>query len=155
MTRSALAFPALVAALLATPVFAQDAPQADQGPLDAVHALFDAMAAHDVAAARKLMLPGTKFIVARGDGTTRVADDAEFLDMLGKDTQAKWQERIWDPQVQVDGPMAQVWAPYDFHLDGTLSHCGTDLFTLVHGAAGWQVAAIAYTMRKDGCAAGG
>jgi hypothetical protein len=51
--------------------------------------------------------------------------------------------------------MAQVWAPYDFHLDGKFSHCGVDMFTLVQGKDGWRIAAIAYTGRKDACPPGG
>jgi hypothetical protein len=144
--------------LALAPAFAQEqaqAPAADAGPLAAVDALFSAMSTHDVAAARKVLLPGAKFLVVRADGNTRAGDDAGFLDTLGKDAKSAWRERIWSPQVQVDGPMAQVWAPYDFHLDGKFSHCGVDVFTLVQGKDGWQIAAIAYTGRKDNCPPGG
>jgi hypothetical protein len=44
------------------------------------------------------------------------------------------------------------WAPYDFHLDGKLSHCGIDSFGLVRGADGWRIAGISYTVQKTGCA---
>ena len=159
MSRPSFVVPTLVASLLLAPVpaFAQEqAPAADTaGPLGAIDALFAAMSTHDVAAARKLLLPGAKFLVVRADGTTHVSDDAGFLDTLGKDTKSAWQERIWSPQVRVDGPMAQVWAPYDFHLDGKFSHCGVDVVTLVQGKDGWQIAAIAYTGRKDNCPPGG
>jgi hypothetical protein len=128
---------------------------ADAGPLAAIDALFAAMSSHDVAAARKVLLPGARFLVVRADGNTHAGDDAEFLDTLGKETKSAWKERIWSPQVRLDGRMAQVWAPYDFHLDGKFSHCGVDVFTLVQGKDGWQIAAIAYTGRKDNCPPGG
>lgn len=32
--------------------------------------------------------------------------------------------------IQVDGPLATVWARYDFYLNGTFSHCGHDAFML-------------------------
>jgi len=149
-----------VAILLALPLtaIAQPSPATDAhatGPLAAVDALFSAMARHDVTAARRLLMPGAKFLVIRADGDLHASDDGQFLDALGKDPKAAWKERIWSPQVQVDGAMAQVWAPYDFHLDGTFSHCGTDVFTLVHGTDGWRIAAIAYTARKNHCPAGG
>jgi hypothetical protein len=141
-------------AVIARPTHAPGA-HAAAAPLVAVNALFAAMSRHDAGAARKLLVPNARFMVMRADGTVRTSDDAQFLDALGKNTKALWKERIWSPQVRVDGAMAQVWAPYDFHLDGQFSHCGIDTFTLVHGAEGWRIAAIAYTVRKDHCPAGG
>ena len=29
---------------------------------------------------------------------------------------------MWDPEVQVDGDIAALWAPYDFHIGGRFSH---------------------------------
>lgn len=134
----------------ATPPVEPDSKPAADGPLATVQALFDAMSAHDAGAARKLIAPGAKLIVVRPDGSVHVGADEGFIEALGKDT-ARWQERMWNAQVQVDGPMAQVWAPYDFHHGGELSHCGTNAVTLAHGAEGWQVVAITYTMRRDAC----
>ncbi len=158
MTRSTV-LSGLLALLLSLPFAAasRDAAKAAAGddPLSAVQALFDAMASHDVEAARRSMLPGTRFVMVRADGTIRASSDAEFLEALGKEPKSAWRERIWSPQVAVDGPMAQVRAPYDFHLDGKFSHCGTDLFTLAKDADGWRIVAVAYTARKDGCPPGG
>ena len=154
--RTSLACLALATLAPASVAFAQSAPMTGEdadGPLAAVQALFDAMAAHDVAAARKLMAPGTQMLVVRPDGTLHVGDEARFIEALGKDA-ASWQERSWDARVTVDGPMAQVWAPYDFHHGGTFSHCGTNSVTLARGTEGWRIVAIAYTMRKDDCPAG-
>ena len=54
--------------------------------------------------------------------------------------------------LMVQGNLAQVWAPYDFHLDGKLSHCGIDSFSLVRNADGWRVVGVSYTVQKVGCA---
>ena len=126
---------------------------AGEGPLAAVQALFDAMAAHDTAAARALIAPGAQLLVVRPDGSVHAGKDEGFIEALGKDS-ASWHERSWNAEVKVDGPMAQVWAPYDFHHGGRFSHCGSNSVTLARGAAGWQVIAIAYTMRKDDCPPG-
>ena len=45
-----------------------------------------------------------------------------------------------------------VWAPYDFHVNGAFSHCGVDVFSLVRTAEGWRIAAVAYTVEREGCA---
>lgn len=145
----ATALPGIALARTAPPPAAADA----DGPLATVQALFDAMAAHDAAAVRRLIAPGTQMLVVRPDGSVHVGKDAGFIEAVSKD-KASWQERSWDAKVAVDGPMAQVWAPYDFHHGGEFSHCGTNSVTLVKGAEGWQVVAIAYTMRKDDCPAG-
>lgn len=119
--------------------------------LGAVDALFAAMAKHDVDASRQLILPGATFVVVLPDGTVKVEPDTGYLDTLGKHKEA-FRERIWDAQVTVQGNLAQVWAPYDFHLDGKLSHCGIDSFSLVRNADGWRVAGVSYTVQKVGCA---
>jgi hypothetical protein len=119
--------------------------------LGAVDALFAAMAKHDVDASRQLILPGATFVVVLPDGAVKVEPDTGYLDTLGKHREA-FRERIWDAQVTVQGNLAQVWAPYDFHLDGKLSHCGIDSFSLVRGTDGWRVAGISYTVQKVGCA---
>jgi SAM-dependent methyltransferase len=61
-------------------------------------------------------------------------------------------ERMWQPVVHVEGPLATLWAPYDFHVDGKRSHCGVDAVTLLRGDAGWRVAGITYTVQRADCA---
>lgn len=146
----------LAAALPASPIARAQSGGAEveaAGPLATVQALFDAMAAHDAAAARRLIAPGAKLLVVREDGSVHVGSDEGFIEALGKDT-ARWLERSWDAEVLVDGPLAQVWVPYDFHRDGAFSHCGTNSVTLARGVDGWRIVAIAYTMRKYDCPPG-
>lgn len=121
--------------------------------LGAVDALFDAMAKHDVDASRKLIVPGASFVVIKPDGSVAIEHDSDYLASLGRHKEA-FRERIWDAQVFVQGDLAQVWAPYDFHLDGKLSHCGIDSFSMVRGAGGWRVAAVSYSVQKVGCKPG-
>ncbi|WP_189439812.1 nuclear transport factor 2 family protein [Rhodanobacter panaciterrae] len=118
--------------------------------LGAVDALFDAMAKHDVDASRKLIVPGASFVVLKPDGTVAMEHDSDYLDSLAKHKEA-FRERIWSAQVTVQGDIAQVWAPYDFHLDGKLSHCGIDSFSMVRTVEGWRVAGVSYTVQKVGC----
>ncbi len=126
------------------------ADMAHRAVLATVDALFSAMATHDVEASRRLFVPGATLIVVRADGTVVTEHDRDYLGALATQT-GQWRERIRNPQVLVRGDLAQVWAPYDFHLDGKLSHCGTDSFTLVHGNGGWRIASISYTVQKQGC----
>ncbi|MEP6897649.1 MAG: nuclear transport factor 2 family protein, partial [Rhodanobacter sp.] len=119
--------------------------------LDAVDALFVAMGRHDVAASRKLIIPGAGFMVINADGTSVMERDIDYLDSLAKHKEV-FHERIWKPQVTVQGNIAQVWAAYDFHLDDKFSHCGIDSFSMVRSADGWRIASVSYTVQKQGCA---
>ena len=153
MNRHLRASIAVAALLLSVNVSATDAIEAAESPLAAVDALFEAMAVHDTHAARQLIVPGAQFVVVRADGSSAMRDDAGFIESLAQRPEIELRERMWSHQVLVDGPMAQVWGPYDFHIDGTFSHCGVNSIGLVRGADGWRIAAVSYTMRKDGCEA--
>jgi len=62
-----------------------------------------------------------------------------------------WHERVWDARVEVHGPIAMVWAPYDFRRGEEFSHCGVDGFTLVRTPDGWRIAWAVYTVEREGC----
>ena len=64
-----------------------------------------------------------------------------------------WDERLSDPEVRIDGNLAQVWSDYTFRLSGTLHHCGIDAFMLLKVGDTWKITQIADTERKD-CAPG-
>ena len=53
--------------------------------------------------------------------------------------------------VLVDGPVATVWAPFAFYLDGNFSHCGIDIFTLIRADGNWKIATITYSHIEDDC----
>jgi hypothetical protein len=123
--------------------------------LAAVERLFDAMARRDTAAARALMAPGSRLLSMGGDSagaTPRVQSDTAFLRFLAVGNE-RLLERVWSPTIQLRGPLATVWAPYDFHIDGRRTHCGVDAFTLVRTGSVWRIAGIAYTVERRNCPA--
>jgi hypothetical protein len=60
-------------------------------------------------------------------------------------------ERYWDPVVMIEERIATVTTPYDFHVNGLLRHCGTDVFTLVLGNDGWRISGGVYTVQRNFC----
>ena len=62
-----------------------------------------------------------------------------------------WNERIYDPEVRIDGNVAQVWAYYTFHRNATFSHCGVDAFMLVRVGTSWKITQLADSQRTQGC----
>ena len=62
----------------------------------------------------------------------------------------QFRERYWDAKIITDGYIASVWAPYDFYLNGSFSHCGVDLFYLVKNNNNtWKIAHFGFTRNKE------
>ena len=115
-----------------------------------IQKLFDAMAAHDSAAAKAVVQPEGRLYAARPDGTLTQSTLDEFATHLGT-MKDQMLERMWNPTVLIRGRIAQVWAEYDFYLNGKFHHCGIDNVSLVKGPEGWKVAGITYTAETSGC----
>lgn len=128
-----------------------DASRADV--VEAVQSFFDALAAKDTAALRAAFHPdATLTSVADEGGPGDVAPAAvdDFLRSIGS-TGAELHEAIGEVEVRIDGPLATVWTPYTFYVDGSPSHCGVNAFDLVRIARGWVVLHVSDTRRRDGC----
>jgi hypothetical protein len=84
--------------------------------------------------------------MAVGFETTRRTGRDEFARRLA-DTTSPMYERMWDPEVRIDGAVATLWAPYDFYRALEFSHCGTDAFQLANTPDGWKVMMVSYTVQ--------
>ena len=140
-----LALIALSASLLgvASGVEAQD--DEERAVIEAVQAMFDAMEALDPEAFRDSMIP-EGLLTAVGFETTQQTTREQFATRLA-DVTSPMYERMWDPEVRIDGPVATLWAPYDFYRGLEFSHCGTDAFQLAKTPEGWKVVLVSYTVR--------
>jgi hypothetical protein len=141
---------ALLLFACSVPLCAADS-SAEKDVIAAAQKLFDAMSAHDSAAARASMLPNVQFTSVGQDGKISNTTGEQFATRIGQITKPML-ERIWEPKVLIRGPLAQLWAEYDFHLDGKFSHCGVDAFTLAKTPDGWKIASVADTRETEGCA---
>lgn len=120
-----------------------------------VDRLFDAMRAGDSAAFRATLHPQARLVsatVSEGQPVLEIEESLEgFVTAVGTPHEETWDERIWDVEVRVDGPLAVVWADYAFYIGDRLSHCGVDAFQLFKGSDGWRIFEIADTRRREGC----
>jgi len=132
-------------------VLAQAPPATDSGPQAVVQQLFEAIAGQKVDIVRSLFAPNAVLLSVKDDGPPASMRYQDFADLLASSKNA-WLERIWNPTVLVHGPIAVVWAEYDFHLSGTLSHCGVDSISLLKTSAGWKISSISDTRETSGCA---
>jgi hypothetical protein len=146
-----LLLPALVLLSVGGNLAAQEATPADRAAvLAAVDSLFSSMSRHDTLASRAILLPGATFYSLAPGRPPRSTSDTAYIRSLARDA-VGLKERIWNPTVWLHGPIAQVWTPYDFHVDGKFSHCGVDSFSLIRTEAGWRIAAATYTIETTGC----
>ena len=138
----------LVALFAASTVQAQSPDAERDAVLRTVQAFFDTMTARDVEGARKILQPQGRFHSMRiRDGKPEVrafANEEYFADLQA--SKQTMRERIWNPEVRIHGPIASVWAPYDFWIDGKFSHCGIDQFDLIKTEDGWKLAGGVYTV---------
>lgn len=62
----------------------------------------------------------------------------------------KFEERILNYTIQIDGKMAHAWTPYEFYVNGKLSHSGVNSFTFYKENDVWKIIYIIDTRRKSG-----
>lgn len=60
----------------------------------------------------------------------------------------KFQEKVLSYNIQIDGSMAHVWAPYEFYLNDKLSHSGVNTFALFKEKDKWKIIYLIDTRRK-------
>ena len=125
----------------ATPALAAPPVAREAAVLAPVHAFFAAMSRYDQAGMRAQVLPAGMATLMR-DGKPVQLALGDFIDRVNPG-KARIEERIRDPQVNVDDDIAVVWAPYVFLLDGKPQHCGTDVFNLARVDGRWLIAGIA------------
>ena len=134
-----------------TPPAPQDEAAAVLAP---VNATFAAIAARNGELLRPIVREDGNLIIAieGEDGKRRIVRRAmtEFITGM-KPGAEKYEERLYDPAIEVDGDVAFVWGRYNFYIDGKIHHCGYDLFDLVREGGTWKVANISYSSRTTGC----
>lgn len=92
-------------------------------------------------------------IVTNKEGKTYARNEsiAEFAESIGKLPKGAADERIRFDLIKIDGPLAMVWAPYNFYFKEKFSHCGIDSFQLLRSGGVWKILYIVDTRRKEGC----
>ncbi len=121
--------------------------------IEVVEQLFTGMQSRDTGLLAGILDSTAQFSSVRDVGGTHQVRRRSATDFLisiaaGGDTLI---ERMWNPEVRMDGDVATLWAPYDFHLGDRFSHCGYDAFHLVRVNGRWRITAITYTVRDSAC----
>lgn len=160
VTRWCTAQRVLGVAVLAVSTAATAAPlraQSDrQAVIGVVTRFFDGMRTRDTTLMRSTVVPSANLISASGPtGLGEPMTIDQFIARVAKGTGPGGDERIESPKVQVDTPLASLWAYYTFTRGGetTVNHCGVDVFLLRKSADGWKIFEVSDTRRTEGCTA--
>jgi len=122
----------------------------EKAVLAAIQNLFDGMAAHDAVKIKSAMTPEARLVAARDTKPAAIVTRDEFAQSIASNP-GSLRERIWEPKIMIHGPIAMLWAPYDFHLNGKFHHCGIDTFLMLKTEEGWKASALSYTSETEHC----
>lgn len=139
-----LVFPSRTAAAQAT---------ARDSVLAIVQQAFDLMRSRDTAGMRQLFDSTARLIGIRDTTTaTRPRTVSQFLaSVASTPAERTSDERMFDPEVRIDGPVAQVWTYYTFRSGTTFSHCGTDAVSLIRSGGTWKIVSFVWNVRTERC----
>jgi len=158
MIRNALFRPAILCASvvlvqLASPGAAA-AQTAEDEVLTVVSQLFEGMRTRDADLLTSLFHPDARMTgTGLRDGSYQVTVDPPtgWIESIASYTGGVIDERFYDPQVDVSGPLAAVWTEYDLYVGGEFRHCGVDAFHLALTDDGWKIVHVADTRVTEGC----
>ena len=120
----------------------------------AVNKLFIAMATADSAGVIGSFTDGGLLqSVSEKDGKTNIETEkiTGFAHIIASMQKGDADEQIKFNTIKIDGPLAFVWAPYNFFYKGKFSHCGVDCFQIVRINGEWKIQYIIDTRRTAGC----
>lgn len=129
------------------------APAEEAAVLAAIDGFFESMAARDAATFAALQ-------TAEGMTYTQRFDEGRWMLQRRSNQQlinaleegnAAVAETYWEPTVMIRGPLAVVWAPYEFRRNGEVSHCGIDVFNMLKIDGRWVVGNAMWTVEPDAC----
>jgi hypothetical protein len=144
---------ALTLGVGATSARAQDPEKA--AVLGVVQKVFDAMRTRDTSLLSVAFDTSARLVGVRArDGVSSLALTApsQFGAAIVRAPAGDvWHERIFDPEVRIDGDVAQVWAYYTFHRNKEFSHCGVDAFMLRKVGSQWKITQLSDSRRTTAC----
>ena len=125
-------------------------PASQVAVVSVVQQLFDALESGDEALLRSVVDPSVvmHFSETRDGQTSFGSATLDGLANRITSSEVPLIERMWDPVVVIDGPLATLWAPYDFYAGDVFSHCGVDSATLLNGEQGWRIVGLSWTRQQ-------
>jgi hypothetical protein len=151
--RTRFLFSILMAVTLA-PASAQETTQ-EETIRESVAGFFDALREKDEAGLRGALAPGARLMGIRtvdGEPSLQITAFEDFIPRVLA-SEAQMDERNYDIHVEVREDLANVWQRFNMFINGTLSHCGSEVIHLFRFPDGWKILHLSETITQDGCRA--
>ena len=129
-------------------LFAQERPS----PFIAVESFFKAFHKKDSIAMQNSFLEKARLMRSgtQGKSIVQVSNLEQFIRSVAtRKKSPQWKEHLGQPIIQQHLNLATVWVPFHFTLDGELSHCGYNSFTLVWVDMSWKILSLIDTGTKN------
>lgn len=88
------------------------------------------------------------------DGKKKLITDSKKKLLIGianKKAENTYLEKLLSWDIKINGNLASVWTPYQFYLNGKLSHCGANSFQLFNNNGKWEIIYIVDMRRRENC----
>ena len=144
----------LLVLLISLPIFAQDSDENEVK--NTILKFFDAFHEQDSLAIKQLVSEDLKLqsIGKNREGITQLRSEefSAFLkSIVSIPKDQKFEEKLLEFKIQIDGDMANGWTPYEFWFNEKFSHCGVNSFQLVKLDGSWKIIYLIDTRRREGC----
>jgi hypothetical protein len=117
-----------------------------------VERLFEGMRTRDTTMMRGTFDGSARLYGITPAGVIQATPMDDFLrSIAGAPADLVLDEKVYAPEVRIDGNLATVWTFYTLHLGERFSHCGIDAFTLYRTAESWKIVTIGDTRRTENC----
>jgi len=74
----------------------------------------------------------------------------EWVGAIGE-SGGRWDEQVYDVDIQIDDNVSSAWVPYTFYLEGLISHCGVNSIELLLNGDNWEITQLSDTRRSEDC----
>ena len=119
----------------------------------AIMRVFEGMHTANPDMVRAVFAPDARFaVISVSNGPAGIAAQTVdgWIEAIGG-SEGRWDEQVYDLDINVDGDMASAWVPYTFYLDGAGRHCGINSIELLRDAEGWRITQLSDTRRTENC----
>ena len=116
--------------------------------LSVAEAALDAVTAEDVVALTDLMVNEALVFTVSGPSSDPRYSIRSRAEQRRRGFSGDIIERGFNPQVRVASGLATVWLPYDLYVDGSWSHCGVDVFSLLRVDGEWKILTMGWTVEQ-------
>lgn len=146
-----------IAVLIVTTVTAQNAStNLEIEVKNTVDTFFEGFHKGDTALMKSVMmdkvLMQTAYKNKQGEDILVTDEPSKLIDAIAnRPEDQKWEEKLLDYKISVDGNMANAWTPYEFWFNGEFSHCGVNSFQLFKDNGTWKIIYLIDTRRRSTC----